>query len=53
MFAGYARPMKTAIGSAWLWGERIVRLLGLGVCCVVSTAFLVWVLVVDWQVLGG
>jgi hypothetical protein len=45
--------MKTAIGTAWLWVERIAKLLGVGVFIAISTAFLAWVLVVDWQILGG
>ena len=45
--------MRTAIGSAWLWAERLAKFLGAGILLALSTVFLVWVLVVDWQVLGG
>jgi hypothetical protein len=45
--------MKDAIGSAWLWLERIGRLAGIAACLVLSTAFLGWILVVDWQVILG
>jgi hypothetical protein len=51
--ASALRRMKTAIGSALLWVERIAKLLGIGVFLAISAAFLLWVLVVDWQVLGG
>jgi hypothetical protein len=33
--------------------ERIGKLLGAAICVAVTTVFLVWVLVVDWQVLGS
>jgi hypothetical protein len=45
--------MKPAIGTGWLWVERITRFLGVGILLALSAAFLVWVLMVDWQVLGG
>ena len=61
-FGGYARPspfayrshgMKSELGTAWLWVERTTKFLGMGILLALTTAFLVWVLMVDWQVLGG
>jgi hypothetical protein len=45
--------MKTAIGSVWLWVERIVKLLGAALCLVIGGVLVAWLLAVDWQVLAG